>query len=128
MIGVNLRDKVVTGSDSRAALARGKGGSDTARAIMTTDPFPERMRRHGADWPWTFTGRRTAMAARYDRADDGDDAGFLTTDALVPSALLQRALKESARDTFNAITVDGDGSTNDSLYAYGVRRQRRDDR
>jgi glutamate N-acetyltransferase/amino-acid N-acetyltransferase len=35
----------------------------------------------------------------------------------VPPALLQRALRESARDTFNAITVDGDGSTNDSLFA-----------
>jgi glutamate N-acetyltransferase/amino-acid N-acetyltransferase len=43
--------------------------------------------------------------------------GFLTTDAAVTPALLQRALRESARDTFNAITVDGDGSTNDSLFA-----------
>jgi glutamate N-acetyltransferase/amino-acid N-acetyltransferase len=43
--------------------------------------------------------------------------GFLTTDAAVPPALLYRVLKESARDTFNAITVDGDGSTNDSLFA-----------
>jgi glutamate N-acetyltransferase/amino-acid N-acetyltransferase len=43
--------------------------------------------------------------------------GFLTTDAAVPPAVLQRALRESARDTFNAITVDGDGSTNDSLFA-----------
>ena len=43
--------------------------------------------------------------------------GFLTTDATVPPALLHRALQESARDTFNAITVDGDGSTNDSLFA-----------
>jgi len=43
--------------------------------------------------------------------------GFLTTDATVPPALLHRALRESASDTFNAITVDGDGSTNDSLFA-----------
>ena len=43
--------------------------------------------------------------------------GFLTTDAAVPPALLQRALKESARDTFNAITVDGEGSTNDCAVA-----------
>jgi glutamate N-acetyltransferase/amino-acid N-acetyltransferase len=43
--------------------------------------------------------------------------GFLTTDAHVPPALLHRALQESARDTFNAITVDGECSTNDSLFA-----------
>ena len=51
--------------------------------------------------------------------------GFLTTDAKVPPALLQRALAESARDTFNAITVDGESSTNDCVFAHGVRRQRR---
>jgi glutamate N-acetyltransferase/amino-acid N-acetyltransferase len=43
--------------------------------------------------------------------------GFLTTDAQVAPPLLQRALAESARDTFNAITVDGECSTNDSLFA-----------
>jgi hypothetical protein len=43
--------------------------------------------------------------------------GFLTTDARVSPALLQRALIASARDTFNAITVDGECSTNDCLFA-----------
>ena len=43
--------------------------------------------------------------------------GLLTTDAQVPPALLRRALEESARDTFNAITVDGECSTNDTLFA-----------
>ena len=40
---------------------------------------------------------------------------FLTTDAAVPSALLGRALREAVNDTFNAITVDGECSTNDSV-------------
>jgi len=43
--------------------------------------------------------------------------GFLTTDAKVPPALLRQALQASARDTFNAITVDGECSTNDCLFA-----------
>jgi glutamate N-acetyltransferase/amino-acid N-acetyltransferase len=43
--------------------------------------------------------------------------GFLTTDARVAPALLHRALVRSARDTFNAITVDGECSTNDCLIA-----------
>ena len=54
--------------------------------------------------------------------------GFLTTDAQVPPALLHRALVESARDTFNAITVDGECSTNDCVVRAGVRRERRGDR
>ena len=42
--------------------------------------------------------------------------GFLTTDAAVPAPLLQRALREAADVTFNAITIDGDTSTNDTVF------------
>src|SRR5207249_2310361 len=41
--------------------------------------------------------------------------GFVTTDAAVPPALLDRALRAAVNDTFNAITVDGECSTNDSV-------------
>jgi glutamate N-acetyltransferase/amino-acid N-acetyltransferase len=43
--------------------------------------------------------------------------GFITTDAAVPTGLLRRALEDSARRTFNAITVDGECSTNDCVFA-----------
>ena len=43
--------------------------------------------------------------------------GFLTTDAAVEPALLQRALKAACDETFNAITVDGECSTNDCVFA-----------
>jgi glutamate N-acetyltransferase/amino-acid N-acetyltransferase len=43
--------------------------------------------------------------------------GFVTTDAGVEPALLQRALKAAADDTFNAISVDGECSTNDCVFA-----------
>ena len=39
--------------------------------------------------------------------------GFLTTDAQVTPALLQPRARGVGRDTFNAITVDGECSTND---------------
>jgi glutamate N-acetyltransferase / amino-acid N-acetyltransferase len=41
--------------------------------------------------------------------------GFVTTDAKVPPVLLDRALREAVDDTFNAITVDGECSTNDCV-------------
>ena len=41
--------------------------------------------------------------------------GFVTTDAAVPKALLDRALRAAVDDTFNAITVDGECSTNDCV-------------
>jgi glutamate N-acetyltransferase/amino-acid N-acetyltransferase len=40
---------------------------------------------------------------------------FITTDAAVPVALLDRALHDAVNDTFNAITVDGECSTNDCV-------------
>ena len=43
--------------------------------------------------------------------------GFVTTDAMVEPALLQRALKAAVDDTFNAISVDGECSTNDCVFA-----------
>ena len=41
--------------------------------------------------------------------------GFITTDANVPAPLLTRALSDVVHDTFNAITVDGECSTNDCV-------------
>jgi glutamate N-acetyltransferase/amino-acid N-acetyltransferase len=118
VIGVNLRmDNVVSGI--RAALpglARGKG-SDTARAIMTTDPFPKECAVSVQTDRGSFMVGGTAKGSGMIEPNMATMLGFLTTDAVVPPAILQRALRESARDTFNAITVDGDGSTNDSLFA-----------
>jgi glutamate N-acetyltransferase/amino-acid N-acetyltransferase len=42
--------------------------------------------------------------------------GFITTDAAVPAPLLQRALRDAVDVTFNAITIDGDTSTNDTVF------------
>jgi len=55
--------------------------------------------------------------------------GFLTTDADVDPAMLQRALAEAVEDTFNAITVDGECSTNDTVFllASGASDVRIDD-
>src|SRR4029079_6472272 len=43
--------------------------------------------------------------------------GFLTCDAKVEPAMLRKALAAAVRDTFNAITVDGECSTNDTVFA-----------
>ena len=43
--------------------------------------------------------------------------GYLTTDAAVDPVMLARALTEACRYTFNAITVDGEPSTNDCVFA-----------
>jgi glutamate N-acetyltransferase/amino-acid N-acetyltransferase len=118
VIGVNLKmDRVSTGIRSAvSALARGKG-SDTARAIMTTDPFPKEYAVSVHTSRGSFTVGGTAKGSGMIEPNMATMLGFLTTDALVSPALLDRALRESGRDTFNAITVDGECSTNDTLFA-----------
>jgi len=118
VIGVNLAmDKVVPGIRSAViSLARGNG-SEAARAIMTTDPFPKEHAVTVQTDRGSFIVGGTAKGSGMIEPNMATMLGFLTTDAQVPPAILRRVLIESARDTFNAITVDGECSTNDTLCA-----------
>src|SRR6185369_231588 len=98
-----------------ASLARGNG-HDVALAIMTTDPFPKECAVSVQTAHGSFSIGGTAKGSGMIEPNMATMLGFLTTDAQVPPALLQRALVASARETFNAITVDGECSTNDALF------------
>jgi glutamate N-acetyltransferase/amino-acid N-acetyltransferase len=84
---------------------------------MTTDPFPKEQAVSVDVGSGTFTIGGTAKGSGMIEPLMATMIGVLTTDARVSPALLRRALEESARDTFNAITVDGECSTNDTLFA-----------
>jgi glutamate N-acetyltransferase/amino-acid N-acetyltransferase len=118
VIGVALpMAKLVEGIPRAVSrLARG-AGAETARAIMTTDPFPKEHAVAVHVPRGRFVVGGTAKGSGMIEPAMATMLGFLTTDAAVPPALLRRALRESARTTFNAITVDGECSTNDSLFA-----------
>ena len=118
VIGVGLKmDKVVPGiRQSAANLDRGHGGV-MARAIMTTDPFPKEHAVTVKTPRGTFTVGGTAKGSGMIEPNLATMLGFLTTDAKVEPAVLQQALRASADDTFNAITVDGECSTNDCVFA-----------
>ena len=89
--------------------------AQAARAIMTTDPFPKesaaRIRIGGHD----VTVGGMAKGSGMIEPMMATMLGFVTTDAAVPKALLDRALREAVNLTFNAITVDGECSTNDCV-------------
>jgi glutamate N-acetyltransferase/amino-acid N-acetyltransferase len=118
VIGVNLKMGALIPGIRRAAqsLARGKGG-DAARAIMTTDPFPKEYAVTVRTPAGSFIVGGIAKGSGMIEPMMATMLGFLTTDAAVPPDLLAVALREAAADTFNAITVDGECSTNDSLFA-----------
>ena len=118
VIGVGLPiDRVVAGIRTAVpALARGHG-SDAARAIMTTDLFPKECAATVTTPRGAFMVGGMAKGAGMIEPNMATMLGFLMTDAAVSPAVMRRALETSARDTFNAITVDGESSTNDSLFA-----------
>lgn len=119
VIGVTLNiDRVVSGIRAAAARLAPGGGAEAARAIMTTDPFPKEHAVTVSTPRGRFTVGGMAKGSGMIEPHMATMLAFLTTDAQVPPALLRRALQLSARDTFNAITVDGECSTNDSLFAF----------
>lgn len=116
VIGVNLPMAKVRGGLPVAFGALGADqGPAAARAIMTTDRSPKEAARR-----MTIGGREAAIGGMCKGAGMIEPMmatmlGFVTTDAAVPKALLDRALREAVDQSFNAITVDGDSSTNDCV-------------
>jgi glutamate N-acetyltransferase/amino-acid N-acetyltransferase len=118
VIGVALPiDRVVAGIRSATGSMSADAGAAAARAIMTTDPFPKDYAVTVQTPGGTFTIGGMAKGSGMIEPNMATMIGFLATDAQVSPGLLRKALQLSARDTFNAITVDGECSTNDSLFA-----------
>jgi glutamate N-acetyltransferase/amino-acid N-acetyltransferase len=118
VIGVKLPMPAVARGIAQAAAALSPdGGADAARAIMTTDPFAKEVAVEAAVAAGTFRVGGMAKGSGMIEPLMATMLGFVTTDARVAPALLQRALKAAADDTFNAISVDGECSTNDCVFA-----------
>ena len=90
-------------------------GALAAQAIMTTDPFPKEAAARVGIGGRDITIGGMAKGSGMIEPMMATMLGFVTTDAGVPKPLLERALREVVNDTFNAITVDGDCSTNDCV-------------
>ena len=90
-------------------------GPMAARAIMTTDPFPKEAAAAVSLGGATVTIGGMAKGSGMIEPMMATMLGFVTTDAAVPRPLVDRALRAAVDDTFNAITVDGECSTNDCV-------------
>jgi len=111
-------------ADSVARTAEAFDGF--THAIMTTDTRPK-----WASARCTIGGRKIrllgcAKGAGMIHPNMATMLSYIVTDAAISSSLLQQALSSVARTTFNAITVDGDTSTNDTvlLMASGLAENR----
>jgi glutamate N-acetyltransferase / amino-acid N-acetyltransferase len=122
VIGVNLpMDRLRSGIPQAFGALSAAQGPQAAQAIMTTDPFPKES------CTTIMIGGRTVTIGGMAKGSGmiGPDMSpaaphatmlaFVTTDAAIPQPILNRALAEVVDETFNAITVDGDTSTNDAV-------------
>src|SRR6204780_4977814 len=93
---------------------------EAARAIMTTDTFPKlapaRARIAGTD----VTINGFAQGAGMIAPDMATMLALVFTDAPIAAPVLQTLLREGVIDTFNAVTIDGDTSTSDTLLAFAT--------
>lgn len=118
VIGVKLdMSKVCRGISDAARSLSTSGASAAALAIMTTDPFPKEAAVESSLGGTTFRVGGMAKGSGMIEPMMATMLGFVTTDATIDPALLQRALKAVVDDSFNAISVDGECSTNDCVFA-----------
>ncbi|HEX3015525.1 MAG TPA: bifunctional glutamate N-acetyltransferase/amino-acid acetyltransferase ArgJ [Desulfobacteria bacterium] len=116
VIGVPLPiDKILPGISQATADASGDGDKRAAQAIMTTDTYAKEVAVE-----FVLGGKRVrlggiAKGSGMIHPNMATMLGFITTDANISRDLLQQAVSETAADSFNMITVDGDTSTNDML-------------
>ena len=117
VIGVALsRDRVRTGI-ARAHAALSEDGHPAALAIMTTDVGPKEYAVRVQTPGGAFQVGGIAKGAGMIEPLMATMLGFVTTDADIAPALLHRVLASVVDRTFNAITVDGECSTNDTVLA-----------
>jgi glutamate N-acetyltransferase / amino-acid N-acetyltransferase len=91
-----------------------------AEAIMTTDTFPKgaaaTVQGEGGMINISGIAKGSGMIA----PDMATMLVYIFTDAKIPAAALQRMVSRNTGDTFNAITVDSDTSTSDTLLAFAT--------
>jgi glutamate N-acetyltransferase/amino-acid N-acetyltransferase len=118
VIGVPLRvDRILKGIPHLVpqAARNAPAFDDFTRAIMTTDTRPKFAGAHCRIGGRTIRVLGCAKGAGMIHPQMATMLAYVVTDAAIHQPLLQRALSTVVRTTFNAITVDGDTSTNDTL-------------
>jgi glutamate N-acetyltransferase/amino-acid N-acetyltransferase len=93
---------------------------DAARAIMTTDTFPKVATATAKIGKTQVTINGMAKGAGMIAPDMATMLSFIFTDAPISAPALQKLLAEGVTDTFNAVTIDGDTSTSDTLLAFAT--------
>jgi len=113
-------DNIVASIEKICASDKSTGWKKAASAIMTTDTFPKgawaQTEIDGVPVRICGIAKGSGMIA----PDMATMLSFVYTDAAIPSPILQTLLTLAVRDSFNAITVDSDTSTSDTLMLFAT--------
>ena len=99
-----------------------KDSNKFAKAIMTTDSFPKEIAFEVEGDFGKFKIGGVAKGAGMINPAMATMLCFITTDANIPENEMREILSEINDVTFNAISVDGDTSTNDSVFLMTTRK------
>jgi len=110
-------EKYAAAVPALVAAASADGGGAAARAILTTDLVEKTAAVRGTVGGQTVTVGGMAKGSGMIHPNMATMLGFVTTDAAVAPGVWADLVTAAADASFNAITVDGDTSTNDTLVA-----------
>ena len=122
VIGEPLETAKLSAVFSELVANQGASWEKAARAILTTDTFPK-----GAHVTCDIDGVSVnicgiAKGSGMIAPNMATMLGYIATDALVPADVLQTLLTTATNHSFNAITVDSDTSTNDTVFLIATGR------
>ena len=123
VIGVPLpMDRLTAAIPNLVAGCGSATVDDLAAAIMTTDTFPKVAQRSGSAGGVSYTVAGVAKGAGMIMPNMATMLSFVLTDAVIDPTLIDSIFRRSVDRSFNAITIDGDTSTNDTclLMANGA--------
>lgn len=110
-------DRIIAGVDAMAPLLDSSqdSGTEASKAIMTTDTKNKEIAVKLAIGGVTVTIGGMCKGSGMIHPNMCTMLSFVTTDVAISKELLQEALSEDIKDTYNMISVDGDTSTNDTV-------------
>jgi glutamate N-acetyltransferase / amino-acid N-acetyltransferase len=123
VIGEPLKAQAFDGvMEGLVARAQANDFLAAARAIMTTDTFPKVATATAKIGKNKVAINGIAKGAGMIAPDMATMLSFIFTDAAISTAALQAILREGVADTFNAVTIDGDTSTSDTLMIFATAK------
>ena len=118
VIGMQLPiEKLSDGVKAMAPKLQGtlEAGNEAAKAIMTTDTREKEVAVQIEIGGKTVTIGGMCKGSGMIHPNMCTMLGFVTTDVCITKQLLQEALSQDVKDTYNMVSVDGDTSTNDTV-------------